>query len=47
MTDKSLGVDDIFYKIKPELEDSFSGMKVTEDKGFDLVEVVMLMAELE
>lgn len=52
MTDKNWELwelDDIFYKIKPELKDkdSLSGMKVIEDMGFDSVEVVMLMAELE
>lgn len=42
-------VDDIFLKIKPELreKDTLSGMKVIDDMGFDSVEVVMLMAELE
>ena len=49
MDDSIIKLNDIFFKIKPELrdKDSLSGMKIIDDMEFDSVEVVMLMAELE
>lgn len=49
MTEENVELNNIFYTIKPELKDkdNLSGMKIIDDMGFDSVEVVMLMAELE
>ena len=49
LTEENVELNNIFYTIKPELKDkdNLSGMKIIDDMGFDSVEVVMLMAELE
>ena len=49
MTEENVELNNIFYTFKPELKakDNLSGMKSIDDMGFDSVEVVMLMAELE